>query len=201
MALALPILALLVVGAGAIFLLAQQQGISVSDEVSNIASQTTGAVTDLPGSLGLSSDPIALALPIIKNFEGFSAKAYEDPKGSGKYSIGYGHQIQPGDPYDQNSTILESDASALLESDVQSAYACVGANCETELTPNQTAALVSFAFNVGCSAFANSTLAKLVNQGDFEGAAAQFPSWIHAGGSVSSALVDRRTQEQELFNS
>jgi len=198
---AFAILGIVAAGGIAIYFLAQQQGISVTEEVTNLATRATGTVTDLPGSLGLSNDPIAIALPMVKSFEGFSAKAYEDPPGSGKYSIGYGHQIQPGDPWDRTSVISESDASTQLMTDMQSAYACVTANCETQLTPQQAAALTSFAFNVGCPAFANSTLVSLVNHGDFEGAAAQFPSWIHAGGSVSQALVDRRTQEQELFNS
>jgi GH24 family phage-related lysozyme (muramidase) len=87
----------------------------------------------------------------------------------------------------------------LLRVDVGDAYADVQNSVAVELNPNQTAALISLRFNIGGGAFASSTLLRLVNQGDFDDAAAQFPVWIHSGGAVSQALVTRRAQEQELF--
>jgi lysozyme len=99
------------------------------------------------------------------------------------------------------SEISDSEATDLLRADVAKFYACVTDNVSAELTPNQTAALISFCYNVGCGAFASSTMVRLLNDGDIDGATAQFPQWIHAGGAVSDALVSRRAQEQELFNS
>jgi len=192
--------AIILIAGAALVLLAKAEGVDVGSELQNVVDTVTTAGQTAIGDLGLTNDPISLATPIIKGFETCSLKAYPDPPGSGKYSIGWGHQIRPGESYDQNSVIGQSEADDLLRVDVASAYTCVTQHVEVDLTPNQAAALISFCYNVGCGAFGSSTLVRLCNQGDFEGASAQFPSWIHAGGMVSQDLVDRRTQEQELFN-
>jgi lysozyme len=38
-----------------------------------------------------------------------------------------------------------------------------------------------------------------VNSGDFQGAAAQFGLWVHAGGEVVPGLLRRRNAEAALF--
>jgi lysozyme len=196
-------IAVLVGLVAAVLLMAHYQGFDVGAEIAGVGDQISGELQQISGELGLTNDPIELALPIIKEFEGFSARAYEDPKGSGKYSIGYGHQIRPGDPYDRNSVISEPEAADICRVDVGSAYACVSQNVTVELQPQQIAALVSFAFNEGNGAFRGSTLLRLVNQGDFEGAAAQFPAWVymHENGQLvkSASLESRRQQEADLF--
>ena len=60
-------------------------------------------------------------------------------------------------------------------------------------------ALVDFAFNCGCGAFAGSTLLKLLNAGDYPGAAAQFDVWDHASGKVVAGLLRRREAETQEF--
>lgn len=57
----------------------------------------------------------------------------------------------------------------------------------------------SFIFNLGSGAFRNSTLIKLLNKGDYEGAAKQFARWNKAGGVVLPGLVRRRDAEKRLF--
>lgn len=194
-------LAIIFIAGGVLVLIAKLEGVDFGSEWSDLTDKFNSEVATAGADLGVSSDPISLALPIVKNFEGFSANAYPDPPGSGKYSIGYGHQIKPGESYGPSSVIAQDEAEQLLRGDIAGAYSCVEQNVNVALSPQQTAALISFVFNVGCGAFENSTMLTLLNQGDFEGAAAQFPSWIHSGGQVSDALVSRRSQEQELFNS
>jgi lysozyme len=58
---------------------------------------------------------------------------------------------------------------------------------------------VDFCFNAGRGALLGSTLLRKVNAEDFEGAAAQFGLWVHAGGEVVPGLVRRRTAEAALF--
>lgn len=190
--------------AGAVFaLIAKLEGVDFSSELSDLKDKFNSEVSSLSADAGLSGvpdDPISIALPIIKNFESFSEKAYPDPPGSGKYSIAWGHQIKPGEPYGPDSIVSREEGDQLLRIDVGGAYNCVQNHVSVDLTPNQAAALISFVYNVGCGGFENSTMLSLLNQGDFEGAAGQFPSWIHAGGQVNNALVSRRSQEQELFN-
>ena len=142
----------------------------------------------------------AQAINLIAGFEGFSSKAYPDPPGqTAKWSIGYGHQLTGSDGLTTSSVIDESTAFSLLSSDVQSATNCVYLNAGVSLTPNQQAALISLCYNIGCQAFQGSTLLKLLNQGDYAGAANEFSRWVYAGGQVSSSLVSRRSEEQSLF--
>jgi lysozyme len=58
-------------------------------------------------------------------------------------------------------------------------------------------------FNVKLTAFRTSTLLSKLNQGDYAGAAREFPRWIfgHVNGKVVEwpGLVTRRAKEQELF--
>lgn len=138
------------------------------------------------------------ALDMIAGFESFSAKAYPDADG---FSIGYGHFIREGDPYDATSVISESDAWTLLEQDGRGAQNCVAANVTVPLTSNQEAALISLTYNIGCGAFRSSTMLQKVNASDFAGAAAEFSRWTHSGGQVLQALVDRRAQEAGVFQS
>ncbi|MBP1133707.1 GH24 family phage-related lysozyme (muramidase), partial [Serratia sp. PL17] len=67
------------------------------------------------------------------------------------------------------------------------------------MTQNQFDAMVSLAFNVGGSNFAQSTLVKEFNIGDVQGAADQFPRWKFSGGKVMPGLVKRRAAEHEVF--
>jgi lysozyme len=151
-------------------------------------------------SAGNEIDPaVAKAVKIIAAFEGFSPRVYQD---EGHSAIGYGHDFVPGDGFTSESVISESDGYALLESDVESRFAPVVDNAVTvELTENQKAALISFAYNVGAAAFQKSHLLQFVNAGDFDSAAAQFDIWNHAGGVVNASLTARRLSERTLFES
>ena len=66
-------------------------------------------------------------------------------------------------------------------------------------SPEKLAACVSLQYNIGESAFAQSTLVKLLNQEDMQGAADQFPRWNKAKGQVSNGLTNRRAAERALF--
>ena len=65
------------------------------------------------------------------------------------------------------------------------------------LNKNQFGALLSFDFNTG--GLAGSTLLRLLNAGDYMGAANEFGRWVYAGGKVISGLERRRKYEKELF--
>lgn len=162
------------------------------------------AVTSiLPGfdntdSAGNEVDPaVAKAVKIIAAFEGFSPKVYPD---QGHEALGYGHDLVAGDGFDSDSTISEADAYALLESDVESRFApVIDNNVTVDLTTEQRAALISLVYNIGAGNFTSSTLLRLLNQGDYTGAAGQFSVWNHAGGVVNTTLTARRAAERTLF--
>ena len=56
-----------------------------------------------------------------------------------------------------------------------------------KLTEPQADALISFAFNVGNGAFQESTLLKLLNQGDYDSVPAQLDRWTKASGRTLPA--------------
>ncbi|MDI7005145.1 lysozyme [Pseudomonas aeruginosa] len=136
------------------------------------------------------------ALDIIKKFEGFSEKAYPDPAHGWRVpTIGYGTTsgVKMGD------TITKERAEELLREDVKRFEGYVDRLVKVPLTQGQFDALVSFTYNLGPGALEKSTLLKLLNRGDYQGAANQFSRWVNAGGKRLGGLVKRRAAERVLF--
>jgi len=130
----------------------------------------------------------------IASFEGFLADAYWDQWGS-VWTIGYGHTggVEPGDH------VTKEQALALLRKDAATAAQAVRDLVDVPLNQNQFDALVSFAFNLGGGALAESTLLRKLNNGNYKGAAREFKRWTHAGGVELPGLVRRRHAEAHLF--
>jgi lysozyme len=66
-------------------------------------------------------------------------------------------------------------------------------------SPNQLAAFVSLAYNIGVGAFSHSSALRLHNQGKYNEVAAAIQLWNKAGGKVVTGLVKRRVQEAGLY--
>lgn len=162
-----------------------------------VGSQTWNAAftlpTQRPPSPGGTDKINQRGLVLVKQFEGLSLKAYRDPKGI--WTIGYGHtrNVKPGD------VITKQRAEVLLKQDLGTAEAAVRRLVKVNLNSNQFSALVSFTFNLGGGAFGRSTLLKKLNQGDYLGAANEFPRWNKAGTKVLPGLTRRRAAERALF--
>lgn len=136
-------------------------------------------------------------IDLIAGFEGFSPTPYNDPPGSNLYSIGYGHQIQPGESF---TDITEEEGRALLDRDMAAARAAVAESITVPLSSDQQAALVSFVYNIGASAFERGTVPAKLNAGDFQAAADTMRQYNKAGGRVNQALVKRRDIEAAAFD-
>lgn len=134
-------------------------------------------------------------LNLIKRFESFSEKPYPDARG---WSIGYGHYMGPSPTM---TIVTESEGYDMLRDDAQTATDAVKASVRVPLNTNQFDALVSLAYNIGATAFKNSTLVRRLNSGDYDGAAAQFAAWRMSKGSINPSLVSRRAEEQRIFQS
>ena len=132
-------------------------------------------------------------LDLIKNFEGCELTAYVCP--SGVYTIGYGHT---GDVL-PNQTITQAEADALLREDVRKFEKGTNNYTNVPLNQSQFDALVSFTFNVGLGAYRDSTLLRLLNGADYEGAAGQFGRWVNGSNGPLPGLVRRREAEERLF--
>mgnify|MGYP001563254952 CR=1 FL=1 len=136
----------------------------------------------------------AAGLALIKSFESLRLEAYM-PTPDDVPTIGYGHTraVAMGD------TCTEEQADAWLLEDVAWAEECVESAVAKLLHENEHAALVSLCFNIGCHAFKGSTLVRLLNEGDFDAAEAQFARWNKQAGRELEGLTRRREAERELF--
>lgn len=133
-------------------------------------------------------------MALVQQFEGLRLTAYRDVVGI--LTVGYGHtgkDVKPGEE------ISQTQARALLISDLQAAVAVVNHVVKVPLTQNQFDALVDFAYNAGIGALTRSTLLLKLNAGDYAGAAALFAEWDHAAGKVVPGLLRRREAEAALF--
>jgi lysozyme len=148
-----------------------------------------------------------VALALIKDFEGWSAKPYNDPVGF--CTVGYGHLINMTrcENIDLEKvengrfakTISKDEGLKVLEEDTLSARRAVQKLVKVNTTDHQFGALVSFTFNLGKQNFAGSHLLQFVNEGKFNLAAGEFPRWIKSKGKVLQGLVDRRNCSATLF--
>jgi lysozyme len=138
-------------------------------------------------------------LNLIISFEGLKLDPYKDS--AGIPTIGYGTILYPDGTSVtmDDSTITQDQASQYLEWEVNQKAAHVTNLVTVPVNQNQFDALVSFAYNEGVGGLGGSTLLKLLNSGDYDGAAAQFPKWDVAGGHVVDGLERRRLAEQALF--
>lgn len=133
----------------------------------------------------------------IKREEGEKLTAYADSVGV--LTIGVGHTGSVcGKPITRGMTITQNQSTALLLSDIAWVESSIGKSVKVPLTQNQYDALCSFVFNVGKSAFENSTLLKKLNASDYPGAADQLLQWKRAG-NIPDLLLPRRKRERELF--
>lgn len=130
---------------------------------------------------------------LIKHFEGFRNKAYQDIVGV--WTIGYGctHGVKAG------MTIIQEQGEAMLMRELDQFERAVDRLVIVDLNQNQFDALVSFAYNLGVGILQTSTLLKRLNAGDYAAVPAQMLRWNKAGGKEVSGLTRRREAEGVLF--
>lgn len=132
-------------------------------------------------------------LELIKSHEGLKLGAYICP--ANVWTIGYGHTKTAK----QGMVITNEKATELLKSDLRTAENCVNKQ-ELLINQNQFDALISFVFNVGCFAFENSTLLRMIkNNKSKEEIESQFNRWVNGKGRKLPGLVKRRKEESELY--
>ena len=138
-------------------------------------------------------NPSEAGLALIRKFEGLRLSAYKCP--AGVPTIGYGTTkgVKMG------QAITRDEADRLLREDAKRLASHITALVKVKLSQHQFDALVSFVYNVGPSAFAGSTMLRLINQGLYADAARQFQRWNKAGGEVLPGLTRRRAAERDLF--
>ncbi|GAP96278.1 glycoside hydrolase family protein [Leptolyngbya sp. NIES-2104] len=150
---------------------------------------------NVPATRAASKHLNAEGFKLLTTFEGCRLEAYDD--GVGVWTIGYGHTRGVF----QGMTINQAQAEEFLREDLEQFESYVEDAVSVTLTDNQFSALVCFCFNVGPGAegFGGSTLLRLLNTGDYQGAANQLIRWNKAGGESWLGLTRRRLAERALF--
>ncbi|KAL2865913.1 lysozyme [Aspergillus lucknowensis] len=140
---------------------------------------------------------------LMKSYESWQADVYDD--GYGNPTVGYGHLCDDWScsDVDYDIPLSEEDGLKLFQDDIVAYQDGVVAPLDSSVTlnANQYGALVSWCFNEGTGAVAESNLVARLNAGDDPNTVAEeeLPKWVLANGEVSKGLQRRREAEIELF--
>ncbi len=145
---------------------------------------------------------------LIKKWEGYKkdlgdgrVQAYPDPAtGGAPWTIGWG---STGPDIKKGTIWTKAQAQQRFTAHIEeeAAPAVRKGIGSTPTTQRQFDAMVSLAYNIGVTAFLQSTLLKKHVAGDYAAAAAQFGVWNKAAGKVMQGLVNRRAEEAALYRS
>lgn len=131
----------------------------------------------------------ASALVGIATWEGFSSKAYQDIVGI--WTIGFGTT----EGVKQGQTIDPVKALQRKMNDVQKFEGAIKQCVKVPLHQHEYDAYLSLAYNIGPTAFCNSTLVRRLNQEQYDLACREILRWDKAGGKAVRGLTLRREAE------
>ena len=159
------------------------------------------AYDDVTSMLGIATDEMSISpsgIDLIRNFESLRLNAYDD--GVGVWTIGYGTtKYLNGIRVKKGDTCTLEQAKSYMQHDLKKFEQTVNSAVNVPINQNQFDALVSLAYNIGPTAFKESTLVKRLNEKNYKAAADQFGLWVNARGKRLQGLVNRRKIEMELF--
>jgi lysozyme len=142
-------------------------------------------------------------LEFIKEFEGCKLKAYLCP--AKVWTIGWGNTEINGVPVKKGDTITQEQADDLLLESLKPREEKLNELLGDSVTkPYQFDALMSFAYNMGLGALANSTLLKKHKWRAWGEASAQFLMWGNMKDKTghlvhSEGLYRRRNREMNMY--
>jgi lysozyme len=131
----------------------------------------------------------ATALVGIATWEGYSGNAYQDIVGV--WTIGFGTT----EKVKQGQTIDPVKALQRKLTDINKFEGSLKQCVTVPLHQYEYDAYLSLAYNIGPTAFCNSTLVRKLNAEDYAGACKEILRWNRAGGKVVKGLDNRRQAE------
>lgn len=141
----------------------------------------------------------------IKSFEALRLKAYLDS--AGVWTIGWGTTVYPnGVKVLRWDICTKQQAQEYFDFDISNFEEVINQSVNRYINQNQFDALMSFVYNLGETKFRNSTLLKLLNQGNYNGASKQLPRWNKYRNPKTGkleplrGLTIRRKKEKEIFD-
>jgi GH24 family phage-related lysozyme (muramidase) len=160
-----------------------------------------------PAPMADLSAAVAVALPLVKEFEGCRLDAYPDPETGGEpWTIGWGStSYVDGALVRQDDQISQELADALLEGRLARDWGLL-----VKLVPgwrqfnvNQQAALLSFTYNCGPAWFGGEGFSTLTNRlchGEQDKVPAALMLYVNPGGPSEAGLRRRRKAEAALWS-
>jgi len=137
-----------------------------------------------------------IATVFLGGKDGVEGRAYEPYKDvAGVWTVCDGHT---GTDIIKGKTYTDRECDRLLWNDLKPVKRAVDSMVQVPLGEYPRAALYSFTYNVGTSAFSKSTLLKKLNSGDQAGACEELRRWVYAGGMKWKGLMNRRDMERSL---
>jgi lysozyme len=153
------------------------------------------------------SGSVALALPMIRHFEGFSAKAYVDPLSGGEpITIGYGTTQYPcGRPVRMGDVVTREEAESYLRWYADRCEAVQASRVPTwqQMSAHQQAAILGFAFNLGANFFGShgfNTITRNLREMEWKTVPETLLLYRNPGSVVEAGLRRRREAEGQLFS-
>jgi len=136
---------------------------------------------------------MSLLHDLIRRFEGLRLRAYLCP--AGVWTCGYG---STGPDVSRGTVWSAPQADERMTRDAQVFTAGAARYCPS-LRGDGLDAIADFAYNLGLTRLAGSTLRRKINSGDTAGARAELLRWVRAGGRVLPGLVARRVAESQYI--
>jgi len=175
-----------------------------SEEVANRVRETnpTPSVPKKPKEMRTSPKGVQL----IIGEEDYRDEPYRvrdnNGKPSGNPTIGYGHDIRPGEKVPDR--ITSDEAEAILDMDLKEAEKAVHNRVNVPLTQPQFDALVIYTYNVGSGGLKDSDVLKHVNNEDHEAAARAFSKPRYSEDAdrnpeIKPGSITRGKREEELY--
>lgn len=130
---------------------------------------------------------------LVRRFEGLRLRAYLCP--AGVWTCGYG---STGPDVGPSTVWTLPQADARMRADVETFVRGTRALCPG-LEGRRLAAVADFAYNLGLTRLAGSTLRRRINAGDWEASAVELRKWVRGGGRILPGLVLRREAEVSLL--
>lgn len=146
---------------------------------------------------------LAIAVPLVKQFESFRAEPYLD--GAGIATIGYGTTRYPNGKRVtmDDAPITEDMALSYAEQVLETNLMIIAKKWLAPATAHQGGGMLSLTYNIGVGAYAGSSVLRLFNAGEIEEAAEAFLMWDKAtiNGQLVSVigLMARRKAEMAVF--
>ncbi len=141
---------------------------------------------------GSAAGVLAIALALVKPWEGYAPEPYIDIVGVATYC--YGDTA----PHEQRR-YSEEECAKQLNSRLGTYLTGISQCINRPMREREWAAVLSFSYNVGVSATCRSTMVRRINAGEVgPGWCAELDKWVYAGGKRVKGLVNRRAAERRL---